>query len=180
MRGFTLIELIISLAIFTILLTVAVPNLSWFMDNYKAKQSLQTLQRALNSARTLALNRSQPITLCPMQGTTCHNDWSSPLAIFYDRDQDLILDNTETLLLTVSNEAQEGYWQKKRSQQNYIKFTPQGHAFSSATTFLYCPDSGKHSLAKQLVINFQGRIRNGLYLNSRGTPYASISPLSCP
>jgi len=179
MRGFTLIELMVSTAIFVIILTVGVPALGGMMENYHAKTSLSSLRSALISARTIALSRTQETIVCPVINNECVSDWNQPLAVFSDTNRNLTLEPDETLYLQMSNEVQRGYWQKKRSSTNYIKFSPMGHAFSSATTFLYCPDSGKGIYGKQLVINFQGRIRTNSYLSSRGTPFAAVAPLSC-
>ena len=179
MRGFTLIELMVSMAILTIILSVGVPALGGLMESHHAQTSLATLRTALVSARAIALNRSQETIICPIINNECVNDWSQPLAVFADLNRNLSLEPNETLHLQVSHEVTKGYWQKKRSTMNYIKFSPMGHAFSSATTFLYCPDSGEGIYGKQLVINFQGRIRTNRYLSNRGTPYATLSPLSC-
>ncbi len=179
MKGFTFIELIASTAILLTILTVGVPALGGMLENHHAKTSLSSLRSALNSARTIALNRTQETIICPIKNNECVSNWSQPLAVFADINRNLTLDSNETLHLTVSNEVHQGYWKKKRSSMNYIKFSPMGHAFASATTFLYCPNSGKGTYAKQLVISFQGRIRTNSYFSSRGTPYAAIAPLSC-
>ncbi len=179
MRGFTLIELMVSTAIFVIILTAGVPALGGMLANHHAKTSLSSLRSALVSARTIALSRTQETIVCPIINNECVSDWNQPLAVFSDTNRNLTLEPDEILYLQVSNEVQQGYWQKKRSTMNYIKFSPMGHAFGSATTFLYCPDSGKGIYGKQLVINFQGRIRTNSYLSSRGTPYAAVAPLSC-
>jgi len=179
-RGFTLIELIVSLAIFSIILGVGVPRINHILENQHAKGSLFTLRKAMQNARSIALNKAQETLVCPLKASSCTNDWSQPLAVFHDQNKNLKLDSTETLHFKLSNEVNHGFWQKKRVKANYIKFTPRGYAFSSATTFLYCPNSGDHQTAKQLVINFQGRIRVNSYLNNSGSPYSSLSPLSCP
>ncbi len=180
MKGFTLIELMASAAILTILLTVGMPSLGNLLDNYHAKTTLSVLQNTLQQARSLALSNSQYTLVCPMTDNECVADWNQPLSIFTDLNNNKTLDDGDIFHLRVGNENTHGFWQKKRISQNYIKFTPQGHAFSSATTFLYCPHSGKQNHAKQLVINFQGRIRINSYLSQQGTPYTSISPLTCP
>ncbi len=180
MKGFTLIELMVSTVILGILLSTATPAFNHLLDNFHAKHALSSLTNALTHARMLALKNELNITVCPMQKKQCTYDWSQPLAIFTDLNQNLQLDRHETLHISISNQIKDGYWQKKKSKNNYIRFNPLGHAFSSATSFLYCPDSGKNKYAKQLVISFQGRIRTNHYLSRRGTPYAALAPLSCP
>ncbi len=179
MRGFTLIELVASTATLAIILTAGVPALTSLLDSHYAKTSLSSLRSTLMSARNIALIRTQETIVCPMENNACVNNWNQPLVVFSDINDNLKLEPDETIHLIVSNEINRGYWQKKRSSMHYIKFSPQGHAFSSATTFLYCPDSGQATHAKQLVISFQGRIRTNSYLSNRGAPYAALAPLSC-
>jgi len=179
MRGFTLIELVASTATLAIILSAGTPALISMIENHYATTSLSSLRTTLMSARNIALINTQETTVCPMKNDACVNDWNQPLAVFADINSNLELEPNESLHLIVSNEIHRGHWQKKRSSMYYIKFSPQGHAFSSATTFLYCPDSGKGTHAKQLVISFQGRIRTNSYLSSGGAPYAALAPLSC-
>ena len=179
MRGFTLIELIVTTAIMAIILSAGVPGFKSMMDNHKARISLSTLRQTLQKTRTIALKTAQPALLCPLENKRCINDWSGPLSIFNDLNNNFSLDNDERLHIQVSNGVNYGYWQKKKANQSYIKFSSLGHAYGSATTFLYCPNSKNDKVAKQLVINFQGRIRTNNYLNSNGTPFANVDPLSC-
>jgi prepilin-type N-terminal cleavage/methylation domain len=179
-KGFTIIELLVSTTIIGILLSAAAPSLNLLFDRFHARYALSSLRDAFTHARTLALKSGASITVCPMQTTQCGHDWDQPLAIFMDLNQNLRLDPNETLHVSISNQITHGYWQKKKSKNNYIRFNPLGHAFSSATSFVYCPNSGRNDYAKQLVISFQGRIRTNHYLSSRGTPYAALAPLSCP
>ncbi len=179
MRGFTLIELIVSLAVLSIIMAAGVPKFSDMLEEYYADIALYDLRSVFQKSRILALNNSQEVIACPLKGNQCSDDWTLPIAAFNDQNKNLKLDPEELLYFKISNEVNHGVWYKKRVKANYIKFTAQGYAFSSATTFLYCPDSGNNNTAKQLVINFQGRIRIDSYLNASGSPYSNLSPLSC-
>ena len=179
MRGFTLIELIVALAVLSIIMSTGVPKFSDMLDEYYADIALSSLKNVFQKTRILALNNSQETIACPFKDNQCSDDWSLPIGVFHDQNQNLKLDPKELLYFKLSNEVKHGYWQKKRVKASFIKFTAQGYAFSSATTFLYCPDSGNSNSAKQLVINFQGRIRVNSYLNANGSPYSNLSPLSC-
>lgn len=179
MKGFTLLEFLTTTVILSITLSVGIPSMITMVEKYRASHSLNTLQSTLTKARLMALEKTEHTLVCPMMNDRCVDDWSKPLAAFNDRNENLALDQDDVLLFKSSNENDHGYWQKKRVTQNFVKFNPQGHAFSSATTFLYCPTSGKKEFAKQLVINFQGRIRVNSYLNPQGQPYQNVSPLGC-
>jgi type IV fimbrial biogenesis protein FimT len=179
MRGFTLVELIISIMIFSIIISVGVPSFLNMQDRFSTDFAKGRMQKTLLAARAWALANRKPIIVCPMLDGKCSSSWNDPLTSFYDKNDNLSLDDDELLIFQLPDHSPRGSWSKKKEKQNYIKFNAQGHAFSSATTLLYCPDSGNHQNAKQLIISFQGRIRSNNYLSSRGTPYASLAPLQC-
>jgi type IV fimbrial biogenesis protein FimT len=178
-RGFTLIELIVSLAVLTLVLSFGIPNLKGITENHYARNNLAVLYHTMRKARVLSLKRGQDILVCPLDGQICSSNWALPLSVFGDTNNNHQLDSGEVLYIQANNKLKHGYWQKKRSTQNYIKFNSLGHAFGSATTFLYCPSSNQEVYAKQLVINFQGRIRINTYLNDQGKAYPNIAPLAC-
>lgn len=180
MRGFTLIELTISLAILAIILTAALPTFREIQDRHATDTSTRQMKRTLMHARIWALENEKMATLCPMNDNICQSDWTQPLTIFEDKNRNLIKDENEYLAYKLYNHAPRGIWLKKRQAENYIKFDEKGHAFSSATTFIYCPNSQENKHARQVVLSFQGRIRSDHYLSSRGTPYASLGDLNCP
>lgn len=179
MRGFTLLELMISIMILSIIVAVSIPSFTNIQDRFATDFAKGRMQKTLLAARSWALANRKPILVCPMLDGICSSSWNDPLTTFYDLNDNLALDNDEQLIFQLPEHSPRGSWSKKRANENYIKFNEQGHAFSSATTLLYCPSSGNHQNARQLVISFQGRIRTNNYLSSRGTPYASLAPLKC-
>jgi type IV fimbrial biogenesis protein FimT len=178
-KGFTLIELTVSFAVLTIILSLGVPKFETLIEIHKRNIAISSLKRIMVQSRALALENEISITACPMQNGQCINNWEAPITIFYDLNNNLAIDTNEAIFQTTQMDLTTGYWQKKRANSPFIRFNPQGHAFSSATTFLYCPISTNLELARQLVISFQGRIRIDHYLTQSGAPYASLSPLAC-
>ena len=61
MRGFTLIELMIGIAIFSILLAVALPEFSTFLHNAKIRNGGESVLHGLNLARSEAIRRNAPV-----------------------------------------------------------------------------------------------------------------------
>lgn len=180
MRGFTLLELLLATAILSLIVTVGVPSISHIMDRSESNNNVSQFRRILTSARTIALSKSQATTACPIINQKCSNDWRQPIAVFVDENNNEEIDDGETWLLTGSNESKKGIWLPRNPDTKKVVFNERGHAFGSAMTFLYCPISGNYQYARQLIINFQGRIRSDQYLSNRGTPYASLRGFNCP
>lgn len=64
MSGFTLVELMITLAIAMILITLAVPSFTLMINNAKVTSATNEFVAALNLARSEALKRSNTVTVC--------------------------------------------------------------------------------------------------------------------
>ncbi|WP_085697528.1 GspH/FimT family pseudopilin [Pseudomonas sp. B26(2017)] len=78
-KGFTLIELLVALAVFVILITMAVPAFTRSVQGSKADTEVGDLQRALNYARLEAINRGTTTRLRPSAGG---NVWAGELAVY--------------------------------------------------------------------------------------------------
>jgi len=66
--GFTLVELIVALAIVAISATLAAPNFAQMIANYRVRSAADGILGALNFARTEALRRNTPVTFSLTSG----------------------------------------------------------------------------------------------------------------
>lgn len=63
-RGFTLIELMVTIAILAILLSIAVPGFQAFVQNSRATTLANQLTTAINLARSEAIRRGAVVSVC--------------------------------------------------------------------------------------------------------------------
>lgn len=78
-RGFTLLELMITITVAAVVLGVGVPSFMGLMQSSRATAYTNELAIALNLARSEAIRRGRVVTLCgTADGTTCQNgtDWT--------------------------------------------------------------------------------------------------------
>lgn len=76
-RGFTLVELMIALAVFAVLLAIMVPSYSDMTLGSKLRSQANDLVAGAVLARSEAIKRNQPVSLCASSnGTSCTGTWS--------------------------------------------------------------------------------------------------------
>lgn len=91
--GFTLIELVITMAIIGILITVGVPNLKSFLQGNRLIAATNELVSALHIARSEAIKLNSRVSICPStDGSTCTggNNWADGWVVFVDADSNLL------------------------------------------------------------------------------------------
>ena len=85
-RGFTLLELIITLAIAAILLVIATPSFTNFAQKRAVSQKTVQVRGALELARGLAVSQHQIWTVCTVNA--CVNEDGLRLIVFLDDNLD--------------------------------------------------------------------------------------------
>jgi type IV fimbrial biogenesis protein FimT len=103
--GFTLLELIITLAVLAIVLAIAIPNFRGSLERNRLSSETNNLVSALSIARSEAIKRGQIVTICktsnPDAATpTCATgaSWHDGWIIFTDTGTRGTVDGTDTLI----------------------------------------------------------------------------------
>lgn len=153
--GFTLIELMVTLAVAAIVLLIAIPNYqAMVMSNRIASQANQVIT-ALNYARSEAVKRGATATACSSNGgTSCagNTDWSTGWLVYVDANANNTVDAGELLRSWPSLKGGNTL----NSGRQQIVFTATGFATVSNTTFNLCDKRGAGD-GRSIVINAMGR-----------------------
>lgn len=98
-KGFTLLDLLVTLAIATILVTVAVPGLQSITASSRQAGSVNELVAAMHVARSTAVARNVRVTVCAStDGASCGGAWEDGFIVFSDGDSDQNVDADETIV----------------------------------------------------------------------------------
>jgi len=103
-KGFTLIELMITLVIAAILLTTAVPGFEALITNNRLSTQANAFIGALHLARSEAIKRNLNVTMCKSgDGQNCSNNTSGfeqGWIMFVDQNNSDTRDNNEAIINT--------------------------------------------------------------------------------
>ena len=99
--GFTLIELIVTLAVAAILLALAAPSLVRVIQGARMAGELSSFASDLHYARSEAVRQGVNVSMCPSTtGTTCTGgvNWQAGWVVFSDPDASRSLEDGELIL----------------------------------------------------------------------------------
>jgi len=97
--GFTLLEMMIAISLLAVLLSFGIPNFRDFVRNARMAAAANDLLADMNFARSEAIKRRVPVTLCKLNadGDDCDDDDGTPFRrwiVFVD-DADAAVDDTD-------------------------------------------------------------------------------------
>jgi len=161
--AFTLLELLVTLAIAAILLLTAAPALQQFSWRQHMRAAVGNLHNDLLAARSEAVFGDVSVVACPgdpARGCADSSDWSHGWIVFPDLNGDRQHQPAERVVRTGQVFEKLGIFSS--SGRRSIRFLPDGSAPGSNGTIGFCGLGGP-ALARKLVISNIGRIRRDLY-----------------
>lgn len=161
-RGFTLVELIVTIAVLAILTMIATPYILEQLARMEAKRIESQIRNTLTLAKAESYIRRQDLLVClSNNGAICDRDSYKQLLLFLDRN------NNKNFDLGVDDLLEEQALEPKYStlylrvgdKRHYTKFwgdsgKPRGH-FGH---FKYCPTSTYNHTMYQISFSQGGRV----------------------
>ena len=155
--AFTLLELLVTLAIMSILVSLAAPSWSKFVAERKINLQVWELRRSLELARSLAVSQHLVWKVC-MAATSlaCVKEQGQRLLVFRDANNDHRANRDEVIVRDI--EVLGTNIKLSASGRSYIRFKPTGEAMDSGN-FLVCSDNQTIAYGRQAIVFRSGRIR---------------------
>ncbi len=148
--GFTLAELMITLVIASLIISLAMPSFNSFLLNNRFTTQANTFITAINLARSEAVKRGITITVCSSNNqTSCtttawQNGW-----IITDTASGEVFRIYDSLKGSSSLDNTEG--------NTSLAFTADGFYTGTSTTFTLCDSSVTGETGRRIFINSTGR-----------------------
>lgn len=159
MPGFTLIELMITLAVAAILMAVALPSFRTFVLNVRRDSLVDSLVSSLHYARNQALNLDEDTSLCAgTNGVSCTaGQWANGWQVIAAPA------GSSSVLLTTHNLQPSSDDPQLQALDGTVHFTFNGRGLSpditSAAKIMTICDSRGSAFARAVEINLAGSIQ---------------------
>ncbi|ENU61788.1 GspH/FimT family pseudopilin [Acinetobacter lwoffii] len=160
-RAFTIVELIICIAMIAILVSIALPYFHDYLSKQEAKNIPIKLSQINRYARSQAAVFHQNIVICPSQDSlSCQaNQWNKNMLVFIDKNKNRQVDVDEQILHIDALNLKYGNlsW---RGTLSLPSVTYQAHTalpIGSNGSFYYC--STHLSSQQRIVLSKMGHIR---------------------
>ncbi|WP_051202238.1 GspH/FimT family pseudopilin [Ferrimonas senticii] len=162
-RGFTLLELMITIAIALIVLSISVPSFINLLDSNRLAATRDTLVSSLQRAQQQAMSQSVSAYLCPSDsGNSCASQWDGVTGwmVFVDRNRDGSYTAATDVIVLVERDMPA---QAIEADSALIRFLPSGH--TTEQTFSVC---GQHSGVEDLrfQLSRSGRVSHVVPANN--------------
>lgn len=170
-RGFTLIELMVAIALLAILVSMGMPSYTQFVANQRLTSQANDLVGDILLARSEAATRGTPTIICSSaNGTTCSGlpaQWNVGRIIFVDANRNDALDAGEPILRVTQVSGNPTITSTGFPNADWLGFLSYGGlkpAASSGGSFKFCLSAS--NTGRQVAVNAMGR--------------PSVTPGSCP
>ncbi|NIS89948.1 MAG: prepilin-type N-terminal cleavage/methylation domain-containing protein [Woeseiaceae bacterium] len=129
--GFTLYELMITLLIVGVILTLGVPNLQDFAANNRLTTAANDLHASFQLARSEAARAKTNVTICPstnpFAGTAnCGGNWNQGYIVFLDDDGDLTRNGASETVLRAHGPIDNALTLAIRDDATYFSYGSSG------------------------------------------------------
>lgn len=157
-RGFTLLELMMAIAILAIVVGIGVPSFLSIIESNRVQTDTNTFFTSLIAARSEAVKRNQPVVLCKSaNGSSCvtSGNWEQGWLLFVDQDADTVKDTGEPIVQVYAALSKDITVRAVNGSDDLLSYLPDG-TLGLAEVFDVCIGSDT-SRGRSIDISITGR-----------------------
>lgn len=157
--GFTLVELVATVAVLAIVLAMALPSFRALRERQQALAAFHSLTVALAAARMAAIQRGRPVTVCPSaDGRHCRDDlaWDEGWLVYAD-PQRQPQPADDAAILWVEQRKPGGIAVRSTLGRHRVRYQPTGLSGGNNLSLRLCSRDGRH--LGNVVVSLAGRAR---------------------
>ena len=161
-EGFTILELLVGVAILAITMALAAPNFIDMVKNNRISSASSDFMGALQLAKTEAASRVRPVSICKSNadGDDCvgGGDWQQGWLIFVDLNANGDLNGDDTIIFVNQALDDQITFGGTDGVKDSITFNPSGTtSLTSTETLILCDERDFDNSAKGILISITGR-----------------------
>ncbi|WP_372869775.1 GspH/FimT family pseudopilin [Shewanella sp.] len=152
-NGFTLVELMITIAVAAILLAIGVPSLTSVYEQVRVDNNIEKVHNLFAFARNQAISYGATVNVCSFAtATSCgtSTDWSNGIRVYITD-----ADNKDHELRAI-----DGFGGLDKIKFSAISMTFTAEGLSSGGTLIYCPNA-KASGSQSVSVSTSGLVSYG-------------------
>lgn len=166
--AYTLVELLVVMALAAIVASLAIPSMSAFLNSQRSSSLGSAFLNSLNLARSEAIKRNARVALCKSADSwLCTNagGWEQGWIVFHDVNNNAVLDPGEDVIeqrgaVTVGLRLTGNV-----TVAHYVSYSPSGSAklvsgAFQAGTFTLCLNPVSEPDVRKLILSSTGRARS--------------------
>lgn len=178
LHGFTLVELMVTLSLIGILVSVGVPSFHGLMERNRLTTSINQFVSSLTLARSEAIKRKQSIAICASEdGATCLDgkNYEDGWIVYAENGApDNVRDVNNEELLWVQESLSTGFT-LSANINSPLGYSSSGRTNSFVRRVTLCKDD-QINKARAITINATGRVHQA-ERNEEGVPIVNNAPI---
>jgi prepilin-type N-terminal cleavage/methylation domain len=160
-RGYTVLELVVVMALICILAAVGLPSLQTLLERQRLATTVHRLSTQLALARNSAISSRVPVSACPSLGDggcRADSDWSQGWIVYRDPDQQGQPPDPGSILVQERMPATGSMTLLSSRGRRAVRFLADGRSAGSNLTIRICGRDRR--LFAEVVVNNVGRVRS--------------------
>lgn len=166
--AYTLVELLVVVALAAIMASLAIPSMSALLNSQRSSSLAYAFLNSLNLARSEAIKRNARVVLCKSADAlscTRAGAWEQGWIVFHDINNNATLDEGEEVIESRGAVALGLHLTGNTPVANYVSYSPSGAAklvsgAFQAGTFTLCLEPVSAPDVRQLILSSTGRARS--------------------